>query len=241
MATIKESLEILKKAQEIDREIYEAGAALRVQIPEERVKIRRRLDIEKTHLKELEETFKTLQLRQKQKESLLADKEANIKKLNGQLAQVKTNKEYSAFQQEIASLKADNSLLEEEVIKILDEVEAAEEEVNREKERLKKIEKDLSAVENELLQKEQKLSKDQELLEKSREEILHQIPDDLRGRYNLIISKKQGLALVKVKGENCGACQLLLRPQILNEVRLAQSVILCENCARILYYEEASI
>ena len=111
MTLVKECIDTLKKVQEIDREIYQCQQKLK-EIPEERARVKREFELEKNRLMGLETAHKNLQLKQKQKEGELAQKEANIKKLDGQLSQVKTNKEYSALQQEIASLKADNSLLE---------------------------------------------------------------------------------------------------------------------------------
>lgn len=234
---VRQSIEALKKAQGVDRELYVTQQRLQ-QIPEDRAKMKRALELEKLRLQELEASRKKLQLTQKQKEGELSQKEANIKKLDGQLSQIKTNREYTAMQQEISSLKADNSLLEEEVIRILDEVEAAEEEVRKEKDRLKQIEKDYQVREAELTQKEKALQETLERLKKSRNEVILQVPPDVRGLYDTIVQKKQGVGLVKVNGEICGACQLQLRPQLLNEIRLGQAIVVCENCSRILYYEE---
>ena len=237
MTGVKESIEILKQAQNLDRELYLAQQQMKT-LPEEKERLQQELEVQKTHLRQLEEELKKIQLKQREKEKLLAEKEGNIKKFEAQLGQVKTNKEYSALHQEIASLKADNSLLEEEIIKTLDAVEAAEEEVQREKERLKVVEKDFQARQIEMTQKEKSLSTAMEDLKKSREEIVKQVPPDARSLYDLIIQKKHGLALVKVNGEICGACQLQLRPQLINEIRLNQSLIVCENCSRILYFED---
>lgn len=237
MTGTKESIEILKQAQNLDREIYLAQQQIKA-LPEERERLQLELDSQKQHLRQLEEDLKKTQLKQRDKEKELAEKEANIKKFDAQLGQVKTNKEYSALQQEIASLKADNSLLEEEIIKALDSVEAAEEEVRKEKERLKQVEKENQARQTEIVQKEKALAETVEGLKKSREDIVKQVPPDARSLYDLIILKKHGLALVKVNGEICGACQLQLRPQLINEIRLGQSLIVCENCSRILYFEE---
>ncbi len=237
ISSVKESIDILKKAQELDRDLYAMGQQSK-EIPERRAQLKRNLEAEKNHLLELESDCKKMQLKQKQKEGELAQKEANIKKFDGQLGQVKTNKEYAALQQEIASLKADNSMMEEEIIRILDEVEAAEEEVKKEKERLKQVEKEFVILEGDLAQKEKGLSQSIEDLKKRREEIMLQVIPDAKALYDTIVQKKQGLALVKVNGEICGACQLQLRPQLLNEIRLGESLILCENCSRILYIED---
>jgi len=129
-------------------------------------------------------------------------------------------------------------MVEEEIIKMLDQTEAADEEVKKEKERLKQIEKQFQERESELKQKEKAAQESLQGLKKKREEIIAQVPPDVRSFYDIIVQKKQGLALVKINGEICGACQLQLRPQLINEVRLGNSLIVCENCTRILYYED---
>lgn len=234
---IKENIEILKKAQDLDREIYRAQEQ-RKEIPILREKLKQELELERNHLKNLEGELKKAQLKQKEKEGELAQKEAQVKKLDGQLAQLKTNKEYTLMQQEIASLKADNSLIEEEIIKLIDQVEAAEEEVKKEKERLKQIEKGFVEKEGEISQKEKAIADSFDGLKKKREEIILQVAPEVKGLYDAIVQKKQGLALVKVNGEICGACQLQLRAQLLNEIRMAQALVMCENCSRILYVED---
>jgi len=237
MTRMKEDIEVLKKAQELDRELYLALEQLK-EIPEERLKNKYALESEKRHMAELDAALKKLQLQQKEKEGELGQKEAHIRKLDGQLSQVKTNKEYGALQQEIASLKADNSLLEEEIIRILDEIEAAQDEVKKEMERLKQCQKEYESKENELSQQEKKSNEEADQLRKKREEIVSHLALDVKDLYEKIVEKKKGLALVKVQGEVCGACQMRLRPQLMNEIRLAETLILCESCSRILYFED---
>ena len=235
--SVKDHIETLKKAQDLDREIYRAQEQCK-EIPLLKERQKQALEREKNRLKELEGELKKIQLKQKEREGELAQKESHIKKLDGQLSQVKTNKEYTTLQQEIASLKADSSLIEEEIIKLLDQVEAADEEVKKEKERLKQVEKQHQEQETQFIQQEKTLRESYDDLKKKRDEITHQVPPDIKAFYDTIVQKKQGLALVKVNGEICGACQLQLRPQLINEIRLGQSLIVCENCSRILYFEE---
>ena len=160
-----------------------------------------------------------------------------IKKLDGQLSQVKTNKEYAALQQEVASLKADNSLLEEGIIHILDEVDAAKEEARKEKEKLVSITKSFQDRDKEMAGQETTLQGRLEDLKKQREESVARLPPELGELYNRIALKKHGLALAVVSGDVCAACQMKLRPQLMNEIRLGEQIIVCENCSRILYFE----
>ncbi len=236
MNQIKVEIESLKKAQEVDRELYLAQERLK-EIPAERDAIKQQLESEKGQLRQFETSLKTLQLKQKDKELELGQKEAQVKKFDGQLAQVKTNKEYSALQQEIASLKADNSLLEEDIIKIMDEVEAAHAELRKENERLKQKEKECASLDNDLKEKEKKLKEEIDGFKGQREEALSHVKPEIRVMYDIVVQKKQGIALAPVMGEICGACKIKIRPQILNEVMMSENLVSCEQCSRFLYIE----
>lgn len=233
---ITQNLDVLKKAQQLDSEIHHALILLG-EIPLQRAQLKSELELEKIHLNELEKSLKEIQLKLKEKELELAQKEMQIKKLDGQLSQVKTNKEYGALQQEVASLKADNSVLEEGIIHMLDEVDAAKEETRKEKEKLASVTKSFQDRDNEMAGQEKALQGRLEDLKKQREESVAKLPPELGELYSRIALKKQGLALATVNGEVCAACQMKLRPQLINEVRLGEQIIVCENCSRILYFE----
>ena len=100
MGKTAQDIDVLKKAQALDGEIYTALQALE-DIPEERAKLKDELESEKARLHDLEAEHKKAQLTQKEKEGNLSEKENQIKKLEGQLSQVKKNEEYTILLQEI--------------------------------------------------------------------------------------------------------------------------------------------
>ena len=69
-------------------------------------------------------------------------KEGAIKKYQTQQNLVKTNKEYSSLEKEIASIKADSSLLEEEILKSFDTIEAAQKTISKEKQKFEEEKQD---------------------------------------------------------------------------------------------------
>ncbi|HOW59722.1 MAG TPA: C4-type zinc ribbon domain-containing protein [Candidatus Omnitrophota bacterium] len=233
---ITQNLDLLKRAQQLDSEIYHTRLLLE-EIPVERAKLSLELENEKARSNDLDKILKDIQLKLKTKELELSQKEGQVKKLDGQLSQVKTNKEYNALQQEIASLKADNSLLEEEIIRVLDEVEAAKDEARKEKEKFTLVAKSFQGKDDEQVSQEKNLQGRLIDLKKQRDEAVMQLPPELGELYNRIASKKQGLALALVTGDVCTACQMQLRPQLINEVRLGENIVVCENCSRILYFD----
>ncbi|MBU9888566.1 MAG: hypothetical protein KTQ49_01695 [Candidatus Omnitrophica bacterium] len=234
---IAQNIDVLKRSQQLDSEIYRSRLLLE-DIPAQRLKLKSELEQEKGRLEGFDKALKEIQMKLKTKELELGQKEGQVKKLDGQLSQVKTNKEYGALQQEIASLKADNSLLEEEIIRLLDEVEAAKEESRMEKEKFATVSKSFQGKEEELAGQEKSLRERLADLQRQRQESVAQLPPELGDLYNRITVKKQGLALALVSGEACMACQMQIRPQLINEIRLGDHIVVCENCSRILYFED---
>jgi len=230
---IQESLETLKQCQEIDRQIHRNQQELN-SIPEIVQELTHQFEAEKSAMNQIETRLKEAQLRQKQKEGELSEKEGLTRKYDSQLTQVKTNKEYSALQQEIASLKADGSLLEDAILTILEEIEHIQGEVREERERLAQVQKASETRKKELESQVDSLKGSLAELNKKRVEIISQAPPEIRELYDRIIEKKGGLALVPVEGDACGACRMEIRPQLLNELKLKEALVICENCSRIL-------
>lgn len=233
---IQEILEVLKRAQEIDREIHQIREKIS-EVPETLHHLIEAFELEKAELARLEAKLKEAQLKQKQKEGELGEKEALIRKYDSQLSQVKTNKEYSAVQQEIASLRADRSLLEDQILSILEEMDLLQGEVGQERERLAQVERESGEKKKQLTEEEQILKTSLTSLNAKRSEILSGVLPEARELYDRIVEKKESLAVVPVEGEVCGACRLEIRPQLLNEIKLKEALIVCENCSRILYLD----
>ena len=234
--SVKNDLDALKKVQVLDKEIYELGLFL-AQKPDRIKQLEQAFEIKKAHLNQLEEEIKKCKLAVKEKELDLGKKDAEINKFNGQLSQVKTNKEYTAILHEIASQKADKSILEEKILLDWDSVEQFNRECAAEKKRLAdeeaKFNQEKKLLEDEAVTSQARMTQ----LKNERVDFLKPVTPEVKDLYEKILSKREGVALVRLDNENCGGCQVLIRPQILNEVRLLESITVCESCSRILYYE----
>jgi uncharacterized protein len=229
-----QDLTILKEIQEWDKEIYSCREALE-ESPLELDQVKQDLEEAQAVLDERLKALQKLQLQQKEKEVELESKEENVKKYEGQLSQIKTNKEYTSLQTEIKSLKADNSLLEEAIIEFIDNVEALKREVEVEKKEVNAREEALNKKSKEVEDQSKVMKQKIEELNKLKEDKVKQVDPEIAARYEQIVRSKRGLALIQVQGEACPACQFQLRPQIINEIKLKESIVACENCSRILY------
>lgn len=234
--SVEELIKNLKDLQAVDKEIFALRKDL-ADLPGKLKELDADLERESGKTKSREEALKALQLKRKEKELDLEQKENLLNKLQTQLYQVKTNSEYSAIEKEISGGKADKSILEEEILDIFDQIEGAEKELSGEKILLdkekKRVAEEKIKIDSERKAFEERLSE----LNGKRDSITPLIDKDTLGKYERILNGKEGLALVPVVGENCGGCFMNLPPQIINEIRSLDHIIYCERCSRMLYIE----
>lgn len=232
-----QQIDLLIELQELDSQIY-ALMNRKTEIPLMLKKLDDSFKEKGQQLKLAEDALKTCLVKQKGKENDLLSEEETIKKCQGQLNQIKTNKEYTAMQHEIEGHKADKSMLEDEVINIMDEAEKKLGEITKVKGILKGEEVNLNTektkVNSELKEIETRLS----FLNSQRAELASKIDKSVLGKYERILKGKNGLAMVPVRMDSCGGCHLNLPPQVINEIKMKKDIIFCESCARILYIKE---
>lgn len=233
----KDQIGLLINLQEIDGEIYALDQE-KGRMPAHLKSIDDNLESKKTGIKQAEENLKVAQLKLKEKEGSLQQKEEQVKKLQTQLYTLKTNKEYSAMLGEIGGVKADNSLIEEDIIRFMDDIEAARKKIAQEKEIFKSEEalaqKEKERIDAKLKDIEGKLAE----FHQKRGLITPGIDKKLLARYDRILKNKEGLAMVHIEGSSCGGCHMNLPPQVISDVKLREDVVICDSCLRMLYIED---
>ena len=234
--SIADQLKTLIELQKLDGEIYRlrrdlnAQPALAARLKEDQAK-------RTQGLQAAEARAKSLEVKRNHLETELGSKEQQIKKLQIQLYQVKTNKEYSALQLEIEGNKADKSVLEEEILKLMEEVDRAKGQVASEKEQLKVQEGELKTRLDQIEQELRKVQGSIEQIQGARAALVPRVDPKMLSQYERILERKEGIALVPVRGDACSGCHMVLPPQAINEVMTNARLIPCESCARILYIE----
>jgi len=235
--TIKEQIELLIGLQVIDREIY-ALTSEKKGMPERVRVIDQALESKKAGIKQAEEKLKGLQVALKDKELQLQQKEEQIKKLQTQLYQLKSNKEYSTMLTEIQGIKADNSVLEEEIIKLMDGIDAAKKKIAEEKELFKKEEADAQKEKDTINARGKEIDARLSELSTQREKIVPDIEAKVLARYEKVLKNRDGLAIVPVEHSACGGCHMNLPAQVVSEAKLKEDIIVCGSCNRILYVDD---
>jgi predicted nucleic acid-binding Zn-ribbon protein len=232
---LKEQLKLLRELQKIDLTLKRIKEE-RDRFPKEIKKLDEREHIEKERIQKEREKIESLEKERRQKERNLNTEQEKIKKAEGRMFEVKTNKEYQALLNEVEVIKEATSREEEEILKILEEIDELKKDLlKREKEvatTLEKIEREKKKIQEKMdqgdgLWKEQK---------ERREVLSKQVESSLYKLYNTLKEKRQGVGVVSVKDETCQGCFVNVPPQMFIEVQKNSAMIRCPNCNRILYW-----
>lgn len=184
----------------------------------------------------MDATRKDLRAREKDLE-VIAAKRA---KLEARLYEVKTNKEYSAALLEIEESKQEKAQTEEEILALMELQERLGLEVREAEKRFKAREEqaaqDETVVRTKLAAVEAELSG----VRAERNARARDLPPGLLADYDKLLRARNGVAVAAVTGGAfCGGCRVSIRPQAIQELRSAVTVIMrCESCGRYLYWPE---
>jgi predicted nucleic acid-binding Zn-ribbon protein len=185
----------------------------------------------------------TLAQNQKLRRTLEGDIQAikaQIDKYKHQLGGVKTNKEYSALLKEIEDAQSKIDEKEEEIISEMLNADDIGEEIRKAELKASEAKEKLGKDKDALVFKIMELEKKNKDLTQKKEALIPQIPKEQSKLYSEIFNKKNGIPLSPVIDDFCSMCQIRIRPQVLNELRAENQIILCENCGRILYIKKKS-
>jgi len=234
---MQKDVEILLQVQEKDVQIIGLKKEIDA-MPRELNEVKHQLESAEEEYKKAQEDYKQAQAKKKEIEIDLETKQESIKKYETQLFQIKTNEEYKAMQKQISDLKFQCGFTEDNILEKMEEIEKSQA-IVKEKENLFNKEKTLySEKEKEVAKKKEVLEGEVKKLLEERNEIAKGVPADFLAKYEVIFNNKHGAALVSVDLKSCHGCHMKLPPNVINDVRRGTSVIVCDNCSRILYWIE---
>ncbi|MBU0878793.1 MAG: hypothetical protein KKD55_04205, partial [Candidatus Omnitrophica bacterium] len=210
---LKEEIRKIAQLQEIDSRIYDLRQEKEVEWPAQLEKLKNEYEEKKKNFNLLEGKIKSLQVERKSRELDLASKEEAVKKASGQLYQLKTNKEYQIKLTEISSLKADVSVLEEEVLKTFEVIEGVVGQRLKEQTVLSQEEKKYKEEENKISNRIKEIEGDIKGSEDRRNMLVRNVDEQILSKYEKLLKIRFGLAIVPLKSESCGACHLRMTPQ----------------------------
>jgi uncharacterized protein len=176
---------------------------------------------------------------QRAREKDLEDNRVKRQKYEGQLYQVKTNKEYSAVLGEIEEVKQEKSRIEEDILGLMEAQERAAVELKDAEADWKQREREGQSEEATLVEKLRGVEAELAVVRAERGDLARHLQPSVLIDYDRIL-RHRGLAVAEVtKPNSCGGCRVTITPQRLQELRQQSALIHCESCGRYLYWNAA--
>lgn len=236
---LKAQLTSLVGLQAIDSEIYALRNEKEAK-PQEIKALDALFQEKKQSLAVLEKKLLDLQKQRKERELELATKEEAVKKLQGQLYSLKTNKEYQTMLQQIQGAKADSSVFEDQILALFDQADTVRVETEKENARLKEEEKEFNIQKKQVEDRLKAIDDRLAQLDAHRNQALSGIDPKILAQYDRILASRDGLAIVSVKDNSCKGCNMFVPPQVINLIKMYDRIITCEICNRMLYTDETT-
>jgi len=228
----------LIELQQADREIQRLKEEIAA-LPKRVAVIEAKLAGTKAVLENAKAAVKTDDAARRKHEQAIQDEQGKISKFRDQSLAVKTNEQYRALLHEIQFAEQDIRAHEDKILELMVNAETRDKEVKAAEAELKE---ETAEIEKEKAEARQRTAEDEKLLAEwnaKRNQARAAVDETLLSQYDRV-AKYRGTGLSEVRDHKCLSCQVMLRPQTYNEVRSGTSIVVCDSCQRILYYDSAN-
>jgi uncharacterized protein len=235
-AELREEIGRLMTLQTIDRRLQELEQTLS-SVAGRALQLRDEIETSQAELDSLSQEDQQAAAARGQLERELAESEAQIRNKRMRLNLVRNDKELQALSHEVETLKENNQRLEAEVLASMQTAEPRAPRIKELAELIEQKRTELKATEKEIASELEELKVSIARQRTERDKEAEQVEPALLQRYEMIFSRRGGLAVAMAKSCTCQGCRMRLPPQFYNEIQKHLQIHFCPNCQRILYYE----
>ena len=227
-------IEILALLQTIDREIKEQTGRKRDLLGEIGIK-EREIRAKKSEIDALVAGFSEKEKLRLEKDRVFQDEGKKAMEKRMRMNRIKNVKELQALQREIDQARQNNGELEEELIRIMQELDVIKAQIQAKEAEISTMQEQWQNQQKELDEQIHRIDTAVSQAIVRRQDIATQVTGDLISRYDLIFSRRGGTAVVEVAAGICQGCFMNIPPQLWNEIIRNEKLHLCPSCQRILF------
>jgi uncharacterized protein len=229
-------LDKLIRLQHLDSQIAEARQAI-ASHPQRLADADARLDAARAALDAARQRLKDSQEARRALEKDAAMFQGRLSKFKDQLAAVKTNREYTAMQHEIATAQGDLGAVEEKVLERMMEADTLAADVAAAEAELAAQQKAVEAEKKEIAADLADVEARMGTATAARNALVADIDPRVISLFQKVASARKGVAISSATRDGlCSICHVRLRPQVFQQVRQNDTIIQCDSCQRILYW-----
>ena len=191
-------------------------------------KLRHKLELKKNQASETDKIHR-------QARAALELNQDRLTRSNSKLEGVQNSQEFQAASKEIEQLKKLNLTLEEQDKKALADLEVFQKEVQIITAEFDKIQGERNDKAGVVSGKENQLKTDIFGLLSEREKFSCNVEPRILAQYDRVRGARGGLGIVPALGGRCKGCNMMVPPQLYNEVVRGSTLHACPSCHRILF------
>lgn len=191
-----------------------------------------------TEYLELKNGLETALTEKREHEEKIDEEQQRHLKFKNDLMKSTNEREYTTAVREIDVARKVISQLETDTLKLMERIEKLEADLAEktpameiERERVDRL---LAELRARAATAEARIAE----LRSGRPSLYDALSFDARSNYDRLSRMKSGLALAEARDYSCLGCRMSIRPQVFNDIRRAERIIMCENCGRILYFSD---
>ncbi|MFQ5666470.1 MAG: zinc ribbon domain-containing protein [Candidatus Binatia bacterium] len=232
---VETSIDRLAALQEIDRQLREKTESVQAS-QEEVAELENQLLRQRDATRAAQAERELVNARRRELEGQLEAEETRMKDRRMRLNRVRNEKELQALRHEIEVGKEANQRAEEELLQVLESLDALNASVAEAERGLAELEAASNTQITEQRARMGKLLAEVAREREGRERMADGLDANLRREYERIFERRGGTAVVAVRDGTCQGCHVHLPPQLFNELQRTREVRLCPNCHRILFW-----
>jgi predicted nucleic acid-binding Zn-ribbon protein len=194
------------------------------------------------HQRRLDHDKAALLANQKERKRLegeIQSHDQKISKLKSQMMEAKNNDQYRAFQKEIEFASQEIRKAEDRILELMGEAEPLDKNVKTADTALATEKTHVESEKAGARERTAAHQKEIDGLKSERAAIVAQMTPSVASNYDRIRKGRAGVGITEAVAGRCGRCNIVLRPQFYQDLKKGETIMTCESCGRILYYNPA--
>lgn len=183
------------------------------------------------------EQFELGEKRRRELEATIADEAERIKDRQTKLMSIQTNREYQSILKEVEDTKQANQQREEELTLLIEQSDLIQKKIEEISKRCAEQEAQLAEDSKRVAQEAAKLESEKQKITKTREAQAKKVDPRYLTRYEMLRTKRNGLAVTGVTRGVCRGCNMNIPPQMFNQLLKEQELLTCPTCNRMMYHQ----
>lgn len=187
-------------------------------------------------LQSLEAEYDGIRQRQRDLSAAIDEQSQRIRDSRMRMNRARTEREVLALKFEVNQAQERTRELEDELLGIYERAESAEKRIDELRKSMEEMDRQLAKERAESEEEAARLTAAIEEQRSRRDAVAASLDAGLRSRYERILERRGGVAVVEVRSGTCLGCHVQVPPQLYNDLLRYRDIRECPNCHRILYW-----